>query len=196
MHRLVASVWGLTCLRHCVQVLRGDGSSSFYHGRTFLGCDGAPLTFQARPFAVCVGQHTMLPCSGLLQKHWPQQLQTAGSHPRGCQAPHAKAPVLGRQDRAIPWHAARKIPHKRGVDGAGLPHAQRICTAPAQEMMDATLASGRYAGSVEFTGAEADSRRGKRLDSSATRQQLGWAPRWASYQGFMAAGAKDWYSSE
>lgn len=62
-------------------------------------------------------------------------------------------------------------------------------------MMDATLASGQYAGSVEFTGTEAGSKKGKVLDNIATRQQLGWTPQWASYQAYMAAGAKDWYSS-
>ena len=64
-----------------------------------------------------------------------------------------------------------------------------------QEMMDATLASGQYVGSVEFTGSESGSKKGKLLDNSATRQQLGWEPRWASYQAFMAAGAKDSYNN-
>jgi nucleoside-diphosphate-sugar epimerase len=62
-------------------------------------------------------------------------------------------------------------------------------------MMDATLASGQYSGIVEFLGAEASSKKGKLLDNSETRRQLGWAPEWASYQGFMAAGAQDWYKS-
>ena len=61
-------------------------------------------------------------------------------------------------------------------------------------MMDATLASGQYAGSVEFTGSESGNKKGKLLDNSATRQQLRWEPRWASYQAFMATGAQDWYS--
>jgi hypothetical protein len=30
------------------QILAGDGAEAFYRGRVFLGCDGAPLTFQAR----------------------------------------------------------------------------------------------------------------------------------------------------
>ena len=60
--------------------------------------------------------------------------------------------------------------------------------------MDATLASGRYEGGVEFQGSEANSKTGKRLDNSATQGQLGWAPEWASYQAFMAAGARDWYT--
>ena len=65
-----------------------------------------------------------------------------------------------------------------------------------QEMMDATLASGQYSGAVEFLGSEADSKRGKLLDASDTRRQLAWEPKWAaSYQGFMAAGAQDWYGS-
>ncbi len=63
-----------------------------------------------------------------------------------------------------------------------------------QEMMDATLASGCYEGSVEFQGSEASSKVGKRLDNWATRAQLGWAPEWPSYQAFMAAGARDWYA--
>lgn len=65
-----------------------------------------------------------------------------------------------------------------------------------QEMMDATLASSQYSGAVEFLGSEADSKRGKLLDNAQTRQQLGWAPQWASYQAFMAAGARDWYNSD
>ncbi|EIE19832.1 hypothetical protein COCSUDRAFT_19021 [Coccomyxa subellipsoidea C-169] len=62
-----------------------------------------------------------------------------------------------------------------------------------QEMMDATIASGAYEGSVEFTGNES-SNKGKLLNASTTRGALQWTPRYSSYQAFMAAGAKDWYT--
>ena len=32
-----------------MQVLRGDGAQKPYRGRVFLGADGVPVTFQARP---------------------------------------------------------------------------------------------------------------------------------------------------
>ena len=32
-----------------MQVLRGDGAQEPYRGRIFLGADGVPVTFQARP---------------------------------------------------------------------------------------------------------------------------------------------------
>ena len=43
-------------------------------------------------------------------------------------------------------------------------------------------------------GGEARSKAGKRLDNSAARAQPGWAPQWPSYQAFMAAGSRDWYT--
>lgn len=64
-----------------------------------------------------------------------------------------------------------------------------------QEMMDAVEASGAYAGTVEFTGAPGASS-GKRMDNSATRRALGWAPRYASFGDFVAAGARDFYTSD
>lgn len=64
-----------------------------------------------------------------------------------------------------------------------------------QEMMDATIASGAYKGSVEFTGSEG-SNRGKRLNASDTRHALQWTPQYSSFQAFMASGAKDWYLEE
>lgn len=60
-------------------------------------------------------------------------------------------------------------------------------------MMDATIASGAYEGAVEFTGIE-NSVKGKLLNNSATRGDLQWSPRYSSYQAFMAAGARDWYT--
>ncbi|KAK9902760.1 hypothetical protein WJX75_005123 [Coccomyxa subellipsoidea] len=71
-----------------------------------------------------------------------------------------------------------------GADGAPLTF---------QEMMDATIASGAYEGAVEFTGSE-NSVKGKLLNNSATRGDLQWSPRYSSYQAFMAAGARDWYT--
>lgn len=75
---------------------------------------------------------------------------------------------------------------------------QRHCCqhhAFQQEMMNAVEASGAYEGAVEFTGAPGASS-GKRMDNSATRNALGWAPRYASFGEFAAAGARDFYSSE
>lgn len=69
-----------------------------------------------------------------------------------------------------------------------LPFGERV-----QAMMDATIASGAYEGSVEFTGNES-SNKGKLLNASTTRGALQWTPRYSSYQAFMAAGAKDWYT--
>ena len=60
-------------------------------------------------------------------------------------------------------------------------------------MMDATIASGAYSGSVEFTG-QADAKKGKILNNAATRAALQWQPNYKSYKDFMAAGAKDWYT--
>ncbi len=61
-------------------------------------------------------------------------------------------------------------------------------------MMDAAEACGAFEGAAEFTGAPGRSR-GKRLDNAATRAALGWAPRYASFADFAAAGARDWYSA-
>ena len=69
---------------------------------------------------------------------------------------------------------------------------QRVCE---QEMMDAVAASGAYGGAAEFTGAPGADR-GKRMDNSATRTALGWAPRHPSFVEFVAAGAQDFYSSQ
>ena len=66
---------------------------------------------------------------------------------------------------------------------------------PQQEMMVSVEASGAYEGTVEFTGAPGASA-GKRMDNSATRSALGWAPRYPSFGEFVAAGARDFYSSE
>lgn len=63
-------------------------------------------------------------------------------------------------------------------------------------MMAATLASGAFQGSVKFTGAEGPVK-GKRMSNTATRQQLQWEPRHASYVEFMEREkAQDWYASE
>jgi hypothetical protein len=32
-----------------VQILRGDGSDSYYRSKVFLGTDGAPITFTVSP---------------------------------------------------------------------------------------------------------------------------------------------------
>ncbi|EFN59122.1 hypothetical protein CHLNCDRAFT_18825 [Chlorella variabilis] len=99
----------------CLAALQGRGSEggAYYRARTFLGCDGAPVTFEARA-----------------------------------------------------------------------------------DMMAATLASGAFQGSVKFTGAEGPVK-GKRMSNTATRQQLQWEPRHASYVEFMEREkAQDWYASE
>jgi hypothetical protein len=46
-----------------VQILRGDGSESYYRSKVFLGTDGAPITFT-------VG--IQLPCHDPIAVHtWP-----------------------------------------------------------------------------------------------------------------------------
>lgn len=60
-------------------------------------------------------------------------------------------------------------------------------------MMEATLASGKFQGTVEFTGAEGPVK-GKRVENAATRAALGWQPVYTSYEGFMRAGAEDVYT--
>ncbi len=68
--------------------------------------------------------------------------------------------------------------------------------APAwvQDMIDAALASGRFKGSVEFTGAEGNSK-GKLMSNKRTQEKLDWAPKYHSFEEFMAAGGKDSYSA-
>ena len=59
--------------------------------------------------------------------------------------------------------------------------------------MDATLASGAFSGEVKFTGpAEADPAPEARNDT--TREALTWAPKYTSFESFMLAGAKDFYT--
>jgi len=67
-----------------------------------------------------------------------------------------------------------------------------------QEMMDATLSSGRYTGTCTFTapvGGDGDGE-GKRVDNAATRERLGWTPRHKSFQAFMEMGAIDAFASD
>ena len=63
--------------------------------------------------------------------------------------------------------------------------------------MAATLATGAFPdGSVTFTAPEGPGK-GKRMSNDPTRQQLGWAPKYASYVEFMAqTRARDWYNTE
>eukprot|EP00891_Asterochloris_glomerata_P002053 jgi/Astpho2/2053/Aster-00549 len=63
-----------------------------------------------------------------------------------------------------------------------------------QDMIDAALASGRFKGSVEFTGAEGNSK-GKLMSNKRTQEKLDWAPKYHSFEEFMAAGGKDSYSA-
>jgi hypothetical protein len=50
--------------------------------------------------------------------------------------------------------------------------------------MAATVATGAFEGSYKFTGQEGPGK-GKRMSNAATRQQLQWEPKYASYVQFM-----------
>jgi hypothetical protein len=65
-----------------------------------------------------------------------------------------------------------------------------------QDMMAATLATGAFEGSVQFTGSEGPVT-GKRMSNGATRAQLQWQPKYASYTEFMQqTKAQDWYAEQ
>jgi len=64
-----------------------------------------------------------------------------------------------------------------------------------RDMMDATLRSGKFQGQVTFTEAD-EPQRGKRVSNRATREQLGWAPKYASFASFMDAGGDDAYNRD
>ena len=67
-----------------------------------------------------------------------------------------------------------------------------------QDMMAACLSSGVYDGATHVKWLQPDGgpSKGKRTDNTATRAALGgWAPKYESFQAFMAAGAKDFYST-
>jgi nucleoside-diphosphate-sugar epimerase len=61
-----------------------------------------------------------------------------------------------------------------------------------EDMMRAALASGLFPEGAmpRFTGAPG-APLGRRMDCPVTRKALGWAPRYASFQAFMAAGAPE-----
>lgn len=61
-------------------------------------------------------------------------------------------------------------------------------------MMDATLASGAFQGSVTFTGPSEQSA-APGSSNADTRKALDWRPKYPSYTEFMAAGATDFYTS-
>lgn len=60
-------------------------------------------------------------------------------------------------------------------------------------MMDATLASGAFQGSVEFTGS-AEECPGPGSSNDLTRAELAWTPKYESFKAFMASGAQDFYT--
>ena len=62
-------------------------------------------------------------------------------------------------------------------------------------MMEACSTSGVYPGSVEFTGQEQGSKRGKMMSNCQTREALSWQPKWSSFEEFMASGANDFYNT-
>lgn len=63
-----------------------------------------------------------------------------------------------------------------------------------QEMVDACLTSGKFSGSVDFTGHET-SKKGKMMSNCQTREALDWQPKYSSFEDFMAAGANDFYNT-
>jgi nucleoside-diphosphate-sugar epimerase len=64
-----------------------------------------------------------------------------------------------------------------------------------ENMMAAVFDSGVMSGSVTFTGDVVTGGAGKSVNNDATRQQLGWTPKYNSFKDFFAAGAKDYYNS-
>lgn len=155
-------------------MLRGDGSEDFYRSRVFLGADGSPLTFQvSRALLHAQAVHSDTTVHPLLYV-----TKTSTGLLRASKGRH-----MGRV-----CDICLNFRH----DTQGWQWLSHRCV-PIQEMMDATLASGAFLGNVEFTGAEG-SNRGKVLDCSATRQALQWQPKYSSFQSFMEAGAKDWYT--
>ncbi|KAI3433574.1 hypothetical protein D9Q98_003385 [Chlorella vulgaris] len=65
-----------------------------------------------------------------------------------------------------------------------------------EDMMAATVATGAFEGSYKFTGQEGPGK-GKRMSNAATRQQLQWEPKYASYVQFMQqTKAQDWYAQQ
>merc|ERR1711963_1258812 len=63
-----------------------------------------------------------------------------------------------------------------------------------QDMMDATVATGKYEGGCVFTGQEGDDK-GKRVSNLKTKAALGWEPKYKSFVSFMEAGAEDSYTT-
>lgn len=63
-----------------------------------------------------------------------------------------------------------------------------------QAMMEAVKATARYEGEVQFTGQQ-NKNVGKLMSNDATRQVVGWQPKYASYSRFMQDGADDFYST-
>lgn len=63
----------------------------------------------------------------------------------------------------------------------------------SQEMMQATLASGSFKGSVTFVGSS-ESHAGPGSSNLKTRELLKWAPKYPSFKSFMASGAEDFYT--
>ena len=99
----------------------------------------------------------------------------------------ATAVLSGRgtpPDAAAGWRGRAFI----GADG---------CPITFQDMCDASVDAGIYEGAqrVNFTGAPRSDGggRGKRLDATATRSVLDWAPTHASFSSFVAAGGRDAY---
>lgn len=62
-----------------------------------------------------------------------------------------------------------------------------------ENMMDATLSSGKYRGTCKFVGEEGKTK-GKLASNSATRSELGWQPKYSSFKSFMEEGALDFIS--
>ena len=185
-----------------MQVLQHGQQEQQLRARTFLGCDNAPITFQ-----VC------LPAVVVLA--WP-----AGCKPACLVVMHEG--ILVQHLCLVVMHEGILVQHLRSCSQclracscvtvssrrSGCSWLGRdVCSPPppcywlldsihaVQEMMDATAASGKYEGSVQFTGSEGPGK-GKVLDNSASRAALSWQPQYASYQQFMSRGAVDVYSLE
>ena len=165
----------------CLAALEGQGAGAagFYRGRTFLGCDGSPVTFEVGGQA---GRRAGL--GGLAGL-------SAGLVSWGA------GPGPGAVSGGARHHCLPACPAVPCLPDCHLPPA--IFFSPScrlQDMMAATLASGAFQGSCTFTGVEGPVK-GKRMSNAATRQQLQWAPKYGSYVDFMRQHkAVDWYSQQ
>ncbi|KAK9802050.1 hypothetical protein WJX73_006937 [Symbiochloris irregularis] len=123
------------------------------------------------------GPHTFFLKQGTVQR-WPGYLVNLIHYEDAARLCHA---VLQHSGCDEPFQKRVFL----GTDGSPLTF---------QTMIDATVASGCYEGSAELVGPEGGSK-GKQLSNAATREALGWEPKYSSFEAFMSQGAQDFYKS-